>query len=392
MDYAASTPLDTDVFKKMKPYWNIHFGNAGALHKEGVLAKKVLNEARGSIARLISSKAEEIIFTGSGTEGNNLAIMGYVNGFLKNESSIKNPHIITSSAEHPSVIECFRALEKDGVSVDMIDFNSKGIIEPEKIKKLFKKETIFVSISFVNNEIGTLQPIKDISREIKSYERKMGTKIVFHTDASQAPLYFDCTPDNLGVDLMTIDGQKIYGPKGVGFLYKRKNILLESIIKGGNQEYGLRPGTENIPLIVGMKESFSKAVFNRENETKKIKTLQDYFLELLEKNIPSAVLNGDRIMRSPNNVNISIPNIDNEYLVIALDENNIYASTKSACLGHSKELSRVVSSLYKGNLEYMKSIKSAIRFSLGRENKKGDIDHVISVLFKEIKKLDIIGL
>lgn len=401
LDYAAATPLDPHILKKMEPYWNICFGNAGALHQEGVESKRVLNKARDDIAKSILSKPEEIIFTASGTEGNSLAILGYMksleNKLEKEGKSIRDLHVITGSAEHPSVLDSFKFFKKEGVSVDIVDFNEFGIINPKEVRRLLRKETSFISISYINNEIGTVQPIKDIAKEIRAHEKEMGTKIVFHIDASQAPLYFDCTPQHLGVDLMTVDGQKIYGPKGVGFLYKRDNIFLEPIMKGGNQEHGIRPGTENIPLIVGMKESFVKAVSNREKETKKIKILQDYFITLLEKDIPQSILNGDRVLRSPSNINISIPGMDNEYLVIALDESGIAAATKSACLGHGNGVhSYVVESLYRNNGENnggdINMAKSAIRFSIGRRTTKRDIERVVSVLIKEVEKLDRVGL
>lgn len=392
LDYAATTPLDPLILKKMEPYFNIHFGNAGALHQEGIDAKRVLDEARGGIARAIASKPEEIIFTASGTEANNLAILGYMNALGKKGKLIKHQHAITGSAEHPSVLDCFRSLEDMDVFVDIVDFDERGIINPKKIRKLLRKETVFVSISYVNNEIGTVQPIREIAREIRAYEKEMGIKIVFHTDASQAPLYFDCAPAYLGVDLMTIDGHKIYGPKGVGFLYKQKGVVLEKIMKGGGQEYGLRPGTENIPLIVGMKESFVEAVSNKDTEAERIKKLQDYFMKLLKQHVPQAILNGDPKLRSPSNINISIPGIDNEYLVIAFDEHSIAIATKSACLPYKDgEHSYVVASLYRDKIG-IDIAKSAIRLSLGRGVTKRDIEYVVSVLSDEVKKLDRLRL
>ncbi len=377
----------------MEPYFSIHFGNAGALHKEGEISKRVLNECRKGIADSIQTTPEEIIFTSSGTEGNNLAIIGHISALIEEGGELKDIHIVTSSAEHPSVLDCFTFFRDKGVSVDMVDFEENGVIDPKAVRAILRKKTLFVSISYVNNEIGTVQPIKEIAKEIRAHEKEMGTKIIFHTDASQAPLYFDCIPKNIDVDLMTIDGQKVYGPKGVGFLYRRKGVNLESIMKGGNQEHGLRPGTENIPLIVGMKESFVEAVLHIEKEVREISELQKYFLEKLKQHIPKAVLNGDSKLRSPNNVNISIPGIDNEYLMIALDEHGIAVATKSACLGHGNgKYSYVVASLYKDEGFGIKMAKSSIRFSFGRGVKKKDIDYVISVLVDEVNKFDKAGL
>ncbi len=409
LDYAASTPLSLDAHKKMEPYFWEHYGNAGALHKEGSVAKQALEDARSDIAQAIKVHPEEIIFTGSGTEGNNLAILGYMEALKLKKGTLKNTHVITSSAEHPSVLECFRSFESEGVSIDMVDFDERGIINPKEVRALLKKETVFVSIAYVNNEIGTVQPIKAIAEEIRAHEKekekeKKGKmeKIIFHTDASQAPLYFDCTTENLGIDLMTIDGQKIYGPKGVGFLYVRKGVMLKKIMNGGSQEFGLRPGTENIPLIVGLQVSFTDAVLGREKEVKKIKALQEFFLAELKKEIPQAILNGDPILRSPNNINISIPGIDNEYMVIVLDEHGVAAATKSACLGHGNgEHSYVVASLYnsnkknKGDKEGDQTntlAKSAIRFSLGSDTTKRDISYVISILLREAQKIDKVVL
>ena len=401
LDYAASTPLSAGAHKKMEPYFWVHYGNAGALHKEGSVAKQALEEARNDIAHALTARPEEIIFTGSGTETNNLAIIGFMEALKLKKGTLSGVHVITSSAEHPSVLECFRSFEKEGVTIDMVDFDERGIINPKEVRALLKKETVFVSIAYVNNEIGTVQPIKDIAREIRLHEKEIGTQVAFHTDASQAPLYFDCTPSHLGVDLMTIDGQKIYGPKGVGFLYKRKGVILEEVMKGGNQEFGLRPGTENIPLIVGLQVSFTDAVSGRYKEVKEIKALQEFFLAKLKKEVPHAVLNGDPVLRSPSNINISIPGVDNEYLVIVLDEHGIAAATKSACLGHGNgEHSYVVASLYRdkrkhGSEDTDQSIalaKSAVRFSLGKGTTKRDISYVISILANEVKKIDTVEL
>ncbi|NQV93460.1 aminotransferase class V-fold PLP-dependent enzyme, partial [Candidatus Kaiserbacteria bacterium] len=198
LDYSASTPLDPRILKKMEPYWNIHFGNAGALHKEGVESKRVLDKARAQIAHSILSKPEEIIFTASGTEGNSLAVLGYINALEKRivnaGTSVKGLHVITSSAEHPSVLDCFRTFQDKGMSVDFVDFDERGIINPKEVRKLLQKDTVLVSVSYVNNEIGTVQPVKEIAREIRAFEKDIKSRIIFHIDASQAPLYFDCTP------------------------------------------------------------------------------------------------------------------------------------------------------------------------------------------------------
>ncbi|MCW9054672.1 MAG: cysteine desulfurase [Candidatus Pacebacteria bacterium] len=388
MDYAAATPLDRRVERAMRPYWSERFGNPGGLHQEGRIAKEAVVEARTAIAHTLHVRPEEVVFTGSGTEGNSLALIGYMYA-LKERSELKGAHMIVSALEHPSVRDCFSFFEEMGVEVDFIDGDEQGIIRPEQVRKFLRKETRLVSVGYVNNEIGTVQPIKEIAREIRAFEKKEDVSIVFHTDASQAPLYFNCTPEYLGVDLETFDGQKIYGPKGVGCLYKSNKVTLSPIMRGGSQEYGLRPGTENVPLIVGMKEALIRAAADYIHESKEIGELQEYFFALLEKEIPRSIVNGTRAHRSPSNVNISIPGIDNEYLAVALDEHGVAVATKSACIGHGTgKHSYVVASL-SGDVE---RAESAVRFSLGRGVRKRDIDRVVAILKAEVAKIDRLKL
>ncbi len=383
LDYAAATPLDPRVFRKMKPYWHTYFGNPGGIHAEGVCVRETLERSREAVARNLSVKAKDIIFTSGGTESNNLALMGYISSFSTKEDPT-NIHVLTLATEHPSILETCKHVEKKGVSVTYLEVNEEGIVTPQMVREKLTPQTRLVSISYVNSEIGTIAPIRDIRKVIRGYEKKEGTRIVFHTDASQAPLYFDCSPEHLGVELLTLDAQKIYGPKGVGVLYKNAHVDLEPIMYGGSQESGMRPGTENTPLIVGMSEALHYACEDREEAYAQMKELQEYFLKEVESHIPRAVLNGSRTERSPNNINISIPHIDSEYLVVALDEHGIAAATKSACLGYSKKGSYVITSLKKGT----DSEDNALRFSMGRETTKRDIDRVISVLVREITKLD----
>jgi cysteine desulfurase len=387
LDYAAATPVDREVMKAMKPYWTECFGNAGGIHEEGRFSKKILTDSRNTIAQAIGVRSEEIIFTASGTEGNNLAIFGYINALREKGTPYEDMHAVVLSAEHPSVLDCFKSLEKEGVSVSYVTFNERGILEPQILKSVLTPKTRLVSIGYVNNEIGTIQPIGDIAKVIRAYEKEqhLKTSICFHTDASQAPLYLNCTPTHLGVDLMTIDGQKIYGPKGVGCLYKKESTPLTSLMKGGNQEFRLRPGTENIPLIVGLAVAFTKAVAGYEIMTKQLTPLRDYFISQALEKIPGAILNGHPTMRVANNINISIPGFDNEYLVVLLDEQGIAAATKSACLGYSTEThSYVVSSLTGSEMV----ARSSLRFTMGKYTTMRDIDRTVSALTQATQKLD----
>lgn len=387
MDYASTTPVDTEVLRVMTPYFINNFGNASSIHKEGIHAQEALDNSRKNIANILNAKTEEIIFTSGGTESNNLAIFGILNTFLNQGINIKNLHMITSIIEHPSVLEAFKEIEKLGVSVTYINTDKEGIVNIKDIKNTIQKNTILVSIMYVNNEIGTIQPISEIAKIIR-HKRKEKIKsltsdfpLYFHTDASQAPLYFSIDIVKLGIDMMTLCGQKIYGPKGIGCLYKNKNIKLNSIIKGGAQENGLRAGTENIPLIVGFSKALEIAERNRERESERIVKLQNYFINKLHKEIPQARLNGNKKLRSPNNINIYIPNIDGEFLTIILDDKGISCATRSACKeGDGLQGSYVIDALgYENNRS-----KSSLRFTLGKTNTKKDIDYVIYILSKNI--------
>lgn len=372
LDYAASTPLDSRVKKAMEPFWDKHFGNPGGIYQEGVYAKKVLEESRNSVAELLGARSEEIIFTSGGTESNNLAIIGFFN-YLEEKNLLKGSHIITSAIEHPSVLEVFKKYERKGLEVSFAPVDNEGVLDLKSFKKLLKKNTIFVSIMYVNNEIGTIQPLKEVSKILKEFN----SEIVFHSDASQGPLFLDVDVNNLGVDLMSLDGQKVYGPKGIGVLYIKKGINLSPVIIGGSQERGLRPGTENIPLIVGLVSALKIVDKEREEVQKKTLELREYFLDKLLK-IPGVKLNGSRKNRIANNINVSIKGQDSEYLVVILDSKGIACATKSACIRDREVGSYVVQALNgEGN---------GLRFSLGRETTKEDLDKTFDAL-SEILKL-----
>lgn len=388
MDYASTTPIDIEVLKTMTLYFTNNFGNASSIHKEGIRAKEALDNARKNIANILNAKAEEIIFTSGGTESNNLAIFGVLNIFLNQGIGMKDLHMITSVIEHPSVLEVFREIEKLGVSITYINTDKKGIVNTKDIKDAIRENTILVSIMYINNEIGTIQPIDEIAKIIKrkrkEREKSLTTNfksLYFHTDASQAPLYFSLNIAKLGVDMMTLCGQKIYGPKGIGCLYKNKDIKLSSIIKGGTQENGLRAGTENIPLIVGFSKALEIANRDREKESERVTKLRDYFIDKLNKEILQIELNGSKEQRSPNNVNIYIPNIDGEFFTIILDNKGISCATRSAC----KESDELQGSYVIDALGYESSrSRSSLRFTLGKTTTKKDIDYIVKVLSKNI--------
>lgn len=256
MDHAATTYLDPNVKKAMEPFWLKDFGNPSSFYQEGRTAKKAIDAARSKIAELINARPEEIIFTAGGTESDNLAIFGV--------AGARKGHIITTKFEHHAVLNSIKFLEKQGVKVTYLDVGKEGIVNPNDVKKSLKNETILVSIMFANNEIGTIQPIAEISKIVHK------KNALFHTDACQAAGYLDLNVNKLGVDLMTVNGSKIYGPKGIGFLYARKGVKLQPILYGGEQERGMRPGTENVPAIVGLTKAFELVQKERIKESKQI--------------------------------------------------------------------------------------------------------------------------
>jgi cysteine desulfurase len=322
---------------------------------------------------VLNVKPDEIIFTGSGTESDNLAILGAARAHKD-----KGQHIITSKIEHKAVLESTRVLKREGFDITYLNVNSKGIVDLEELRSALREDTILVSIMYANNEIGTIQPIKEISSILKE-----NGDIIFHTDACQAAGYLNITPNSLGVDLLTLDGSKIYGPKGVGCLFKSGNIRLEPIIIGGAQENKLRAGTENTPLIVGFAEALKLVDEDRGSESNRLTELRDYFIKEVKDKIKNTELNGHAKKRLPNNINISFSDVEGESIVLMLDGVGIAASTGSACASSDLEPSYV---LVASGVPKERAHES-VRFSMGRGTTKKDIDYVLSELPGVIKKL-----
>lgn len=371
LDNAATTRLDPEVLKVMLPYQKERYGNPSSMHSMGLQAKKAITEARKKTAQLIGAEEREIIFTGSGTESDNLAIFGYCR---KNKE--KGNHIITTKIEHHAVLDPFERLRKEGFSVTLLDVDMNGIIDLGQLKEAITDKTIFVSIIYANNEIGTIQPIIEAARIC----REKG--IVFHTDACQAANHLDIDVGNLGVDMMTLNGSKIYGPKGVGMLYKRKGIQIEPILYGGGQEHKIRSGTENVSHIVGFTTALGLALEHREKETKRLTSLRDRLIKGLL-GLPDTRLNGHSTRRLANNVNISFLNLEGESLLLLMNEAGIYASTGSACSSDSLDPSHVIIAL---GLPHELG-HSSIRFSLGKETTEEDIDQVLATVPPLVKRL-----
>jgi len=372
LDNAATTAMDKGVFDKMKPYFGEIYGNPSSFHSVGKRAKDAIEEAREKVARVLNCKTSEIIFTGGGTESDNLAILGLAK--IKGRG-----HIITSKIEHHAVLYPCEYLEKNGFEVSYIRPEKDGIISVDNILRVIKPDTFLVSIMYANNEIGTIQPIKEIARAVK----KKNKNILIHTDACQAGGVFDINVDDLGVDLMTLNGSKLYGPKGVGVLYKRTGIKIEPITYGGGQEGGMRPGTENVAGIVGFSEGLELAQKNKEKENKRLIALRNKLIDGILKNISGSELNGSKELRLPNNVNISFSKVEGEAVILYLDSFGVYAATGSACTSKSLAPSHVIKALGKSD----EVAHSSIRFTLGKDTKEADIKFIIKILPKIIEDL-----
>ncbi len=363
LDHAAATPIDPEVLAAMQPFLTEHFGNPSALYSAGRTTKAALTQARENIAELLIVDPNEIIFTGSGTESDNMAILGIAHAARR---AGKGSHIITSAIEHHAVLKACDLLEQYGFVITRLPVNETGRVTKQSLTKALRTDTILVSIMYANNEIGTIQPIS----ELAEIAHKNGA--LFHTDACQAAGYLMIKPKKLGVDLMTLNSSKIYGPKGVGLLYVRDGIKIEPLIVGGAQETKLRAGTENVAAIVGFAKALELAEQKRESENARLTELRNNFIAEIKKRIPSALINGHTTERLPNNIHLAFPDISGESIVSFLDEFGVAAATGSACDSQSFEPSHVVVSLGLP-FEY---INGCLRLTLGRATTARELDYV----------------
>jgi cysteine desulfurase len=388
LDYASATPLDPAVARKMHSLSRTVYANPNAIHSMAVDARKLINEARARVARLLFAHSDEIIFTGSGTESNALAILGTIALFRQLHPE-EMPHIVTTAIEHPAVLENCRLLQdKNEAEVTCILPDEKGIIDPKEIKAHLKANTVLVSVMYANNEIGTIEPIEEIAKEIRHFKKFAKSEFpLFHTDACQAINYVSLTNiEKLGVDLMSFNSSKIYGPKGVGFLYKKRNVSLSPLYGGGGQEFGLRSGTENTISIVGASVALEETFKIHEKESERLTALREYAIEkllALSSVGYEIILNGDQHVRLPNNINISVGGISSELLVIELDARGIFVSAKSACKSDDPDESHVIRALRQAQAKEPNSTDGSIRISLGRFTTKKNIDMLVGAL-KEI--------
>lgn len=378
LDYGAGAPLDPLVLDAMVPYLSNQFGNPSAIYQEGMNARRALDESRDNVANVLGCHSDELIFVGSGTESDNLAIVGVVDAYHSRSSTTGAvPHIITSVIEHPAVLDIVESLELEGrITATYVGVNNEGIVNPDDIRDALTENTILVSIMYANSEIGTIQPIRDIAKIVQAYRgRNTVVYPYIHTDAAQAMNYLDTDVELLGVDLLSCNGSKIYGPKGVGLLYAKRGVLLEAQIKGGGQELGRRAGTENVAGIVGFAKALEITAGLKLSEGERLKDIQTYFLKRLLKDISNCAINGSESKRLPNNINISIQGVENDMVVIAMDVHGIACSSKSACKSSDSESSYVVRALGGEH-----DSDGTVRFTMGRDTQKEDVDVVVDSL------------
>ena len=371
MDYAATTPLDPRILEVMKPYFSKKFGNTMSLHSSGREAKKALEESRETIAKFMNAKSNEIIFTGSATESDNLAIKGIA--FANKE---KGKHIITSAIEHHAVLESCEWLEKQGFEITYLPVDNYGLVNLEKLKSSIRKDTILVSIMHANNEIGTIEPIEEIGKICRE------NGIYFHTDAVQTFGKIPIDVNKMNVDLLSASAHKFYGPKGVGLLYIREGVNVEPLLHGGGHENGLRSSTVNIPGIVGMAEAVRIRKKEMNSEEKKLTRLRNLLIKNVLK-IENSHLNGHPTKRLANNANFWFAFIEGEALITQLDMYGIEASTGSACSSESLEPSHVLMAI---GLKHQEA-HGSLRLSLGKQNTKADINYVSRTLPKVVNTL-----
>lgn len=352
-DAAASTPLSRRAKKELVRVLGL-YGNPGALHQEALAARKELERARRTIADAIGAHPDEIVFTASGTEANNLAIMGTLGPRLRLGEKLS---AVTSVIEHQSVLAPLKALEREGLELLPVDVQPDGMVFPNAVPDAMRADTALVSVQLINSEMGAIQPIRDIAKALRRTE----TKVLLHADASQAPLWTDLKVEKLGVDMMTLDAQKIMGPKGIGCLYIKRGTLIDPVIWGGGQEKGRRAGTENAPLAASFATALKEAQGGTERRAKNVAAVRDFLWREITKIFPDAILHGPQgELRAANNLNFSIPGLDGQMCVVAMDAAGIAISTRSACSTGDDEPSYVIAALGVPQ----KAAKEAVRITL----------------------------
>ena len=376
LDYSATTPVKDEVLQEMLPYFTQNFGNPSSLYTKGLESKEAVDKAREQVANLIGATPKEIYFTGCGSESDNWAVFGVAEAMKD-----KGNHIITTKIEHHAMLHSCEFLEKKGYKVTYLDVEADGMVTPEALEAAITDETILISVMMVNNEIGTIEPIKELAAVAKKYG------ILFHTDAVQALANVPIDVKDLGVDLLSMSAHKIYGPKGIGALYMRKGLRLPNFIHGGGQEMGRRAGTENLPSIVGFGKAAELAQENLEGHIAHCRELRDYLVERILREIPDTFVNGTMEARHPGNANITFKYIEGESILLLLDYKGVSVSTGSACSSKSLKPSHVLDALGVP----VEMIHGTVRFTVGDFTTKEDIDYVVDVLREIVEKLRVLS-
>jgi cysteine desulfurase len=372
LDYSATTPVKDQVLQEMIPYFTEKFGNPSSLYDKGLESKDAVTHAREQVAELINAKPSEIFFTAGGTEADNWAVFG-----TAEKLKAKGNHIITTKVEHHAMLHSCAALEKDGFEVTYLDIDKDGFVDLKQLEDSITDKTILISIMLVNNEIGTIQPIKEAAAIAKRH------KVLFHTDAVQGLGNVPIDVRDMGVDMMSLSSHKIYGPKGVGALYIRKGVSIANYMYGGAQENRKRAGTENLPGIVGFGKAAELAKANFDNHVKHCSQLRDYLKDRIINEIPDTFVNGTMEHRHPGNLNVTFEYIEGEAILLLLNQFGISVSTGSACSSASLEPSHVLSALGVP----VEMIHGTVRFTVGDFTTKEDIDYVVDNLKTVVAKL-----
>ncbi len=384
LDYAAATPLRKEVLKAIRPFLEGNFGNASAIHTEGVVVRHAVEEARERTARALQVRPEQITFVSGGTESNNLAIIGTVESLTREGRAYAAMEVVTTKIEHPSIMKTMKALEAKGVVVHYVEVDNEGFVKLDSLRALLNEKTVLFSVAYANSEIGVVQKVHAIKKMLTEAEKKFGTKIFFHLDAAQAPLWLTCQFDRVFADLLSLDTGKCNGPKGVGLLVRSRRVTVSSTLFGGGQESGLRPGTENTAGIVGASVALELSQKDFKKQAEKVSNVRDAGIEHLLAEIPSAILNGPiGAERLANNINISIPGIDTEFAAIVLDKHGFAVSTKSACAGAGGGESLVVKAISGDPAR----ATSTLRISLSPETTFQNLKDLAKVLKSHIEKM-----
>jgi len=378
MDYAATTPTRQEVVNTMLPYMTTNFGNPSSIYTLAQDARNAVDSARNTISKILGSRSSEIVFTSGGTESDNTAIKG-VSFAMKHLGN----HIVTSMVEHHAVLHTCQQMEQFGFDVTYLPVDHNGQVCIEDLENSITENTVLVSIMYANNEIGTIQPIKDMVRTVKNKANELSKTIVFHTDAVQAVGHVDIDVTELGVDMLSMSAHKFYGPRGVGALYVKRGTPFESLLAGGGQERQRRSGTENVPGIVGMAHALQLTHTDRKHESLRISKMRDRVVTELSNSVENLVFNGHPINRLDNNVSVSFKGVEGEPVLMGLDFAGICASSGSACSSASVEPSHVLLAIGRSAEE----AQGTLRITLGRDNSEEDIDYLLDVLPNLVNKL-----